>query len=463
MDRMPPASSMSMRSLPGNMVFPKIVSSGSTEREDSNAQRSSSSPSSRTSAAADALRASRSSRCSRRSRAAANNASSAAPRGTRVVGTGAGFRWSSTLTKTRCELSVWARSPEATFSAKTCTPTSIEHRPIASTWARRTAISPTLTGWRKSMSSMAPRRQWPRATRAAAMFPTVAIHCIMRPPWICQGAPACSGNTHWTISVTVSLIDSMGRCRTGVNPSFIYHATRSKSSHGNAGLRLARRRRRRRRRTLDPRTVEPMEAARVEPEISHLGARHRPVQARVERNPGNLLGKKCLGSAVNAQPLRPEGDLAATDQQIVEPAVPVEREVARRRSPHRAFARRERVEQHVGIPTIGLGLGEGQIWQASLHRLERGLRRERLDVHRDGRGTEHAANGFRHAPYLGAGTGIRRKRGRHPLTYARFAEESLRHGGITEGEWNQVGRRPDPARQEESREAGRRLDSSRNA
>src|SRR5207244_258178 len=41
------------------------------------------------------------------------------------------------------------------------------------------------------------------------MVPTVAIHCIMRPPWICPGAPACSGNTHWTISVTVSLIVSM--------------------------------------------------------------------------------------------------------------------------------------------------------------------------------------------------------------------------------------------------------------
>ena len=71
------------------------------------------------------------------------------------------------------------------------------------------------------MSSMAPSRQCPRATRAAAMFPTVAIHCIMRPPWICPGAPACSGNTHWTISVTVSLIDSIGQRRDRCK-SFIY-------------------------------------------------------------------------------------------------------------------------------------------------------------------------------------------------------------------------------------------------
>ena len=47
------------------------------------------------------------------------------------------------------------------------------------------------------------------ATREAAMVPQVAIHCIIRPPWICPGAPACSGNTQFTISVAVSEIESM--------------------------------------------------------------------------------------------------------------------------------------------------------------------------------------------------------------------------------------------------------------
>ena len=50
----------------------------------------------------------------------------------------------------------------------------------------------------------------PRATREAAIVPAWVIHCIMRPPWICPGAPACSGNTHWIISVTVSAIDGIG-------------------------------------------------------------------------------------------------------------------------------------------------------------------------------------------------------------------------------------------------------------
>src|SRR5438034_107161 len=70
-------------------------------------------------------------------------------------------------------------------------------------------IWPTLTGWRKSISSIAPRTTWPRATRTAASVPAWVIHSIMRPPWIWPGAPACSGNTHWTISTTVSAIDGI--------------------------------------------------------------------------------------------------------------------------------------------------------------------------------------------------------------------------------------------------------------
>src|SRR5438128_162230 len=48
-----------------------------------------------------------------------------------------------------------------------------------------------------------------RATRPAASVPASVIHCIIRPPWIWPGAPACSGNTHWTISTTESAIDGI--------------------------------------------------------------------------------------------------------------------------------------------------------------------------------------------------------------------------------------------------------------
>src|SRR4029450_3477025 len=80
------------------------------------------------------------------------------------------------------------------------------------------------------MSAMAPRITLPRATRAAAMVPQVAIHCIMRPPWIWPGAPACSGNTQFTISVAVSEIESMVGTECRVSLAFIYHAGHSKSS-----------------------------------------------------------------------------------------------------------------------------------------------------------------------------------------------------------------------------------------
>ena len=125
-----------------------------------------------------------------------------------------------------------ARSPVAGFSAYTRTPTSSEHRPTYSTWARSTATSPTLTGCRKSMSSIAPSTTLPRATREAAIVPQVAIHCIMRPPWICPGAPACSGNTQFTISVAVSEIESMVSAECRVSLAFFYHGGPSKSRRG---------------------------------------------------------------------------------------------------------------------------------------------------------------------------------------------------------------------------------------
>ena len=82
------------------------------------------------------------------------------------------------------------------------------------------------------MSSIAPSTTLPRATRDAAMVPQVAIHCIMRPPWICPGAPACSGNTQFTISVAVSEIESMVSDGCRVSLAFFYHGGHSKSRRG---------------------------------------------------------------------------------------------------------------------------------------------------------------------------------------------------------------------------------------
>ena len=96
--------------------------------------------------------------------------------------TGRGWTASSIATNTMCDESVTWRSPVAAFSEKTRTPTSSEVRPTYSTRARRIAISPTRTGCRKSISSIAPTVTGPRATRDAARVPAVAIQSIIRPP-----------------------------------------------------------------------------------------------------------------------------------------------------------------------------------------------------------------------------------------------------------------------------------------
>ena len=190
-------------------MFPNRASSGSTERADSKRHcRAASSVSA--SSMRRARSAKRASRCSRRAQAASTTAASLASRGSTRAPTGRGLASSSTLTNTRWELSVTVRRPLPTSSPQTRTPTSSEEVPTYSTWARRMAIWPSFTGARKSMSSMAPSTTVPWATRLAAIVPAWVIHCIIRPPWICPGAPACSGNTHWIISVTVSAIDGIG-------------------------------------------------------------------------------------------------------------------------------------------------------------------------------------------------------------------------------------------------------------
>src|SRR5688500_14170047 len=123
------------------------------------------------------------------------------------------------------------------------------------------------------MSSMAPSTTLPRATREAAMVPTVAIHCIIRPPWICPGAPACSGNTHWTISVTVSLIDGIDV--TGKASQSLAFLSRGPGQVHRAGPA-------RRLSGGNQHAIEPMKSARMQTQVTHLWPRDYPVQPRVE-------------------------------------------------------------------------------------------------------------------------------------------------------------------------------------
>src|SRR5207249_286213 len=232
------------------------------------------------------------------------------------------------FTNTRCELSVTARAPVATSSAQTRTPTSSDDVPTYSTCALRIAIWPTLTGWRKSISSIAPRTTWPRATRTAASVPAWVIHSIIRPPWIWPGAPACSGNTHWTISTTVSAIDGIRA---------LYHLGRlSRVGRGDV-------------------------------------AAARPQQGGVR------------APASPAQPIRwgeaAERELAGADQHAIERRVPVERKVQRARPLARHLGRRERGQEQVRVARGHRRLEEGQVVVALLE--DRARRVERLGPQRE--------------------------------------------------------------------------------
>src|ERR687892_2089667 len=238
--------------------------------------------------------------------------------------TGRGLASSSTLTNTRCEFSVTVRSPVVTSSPHTRTPTSTDEVPTYSTWAFRMAICPTLTGWRKSMSSMTPRTTVPWATRAAAIVPAWVIHCIIRPPWICPGAPACSGNTHWIISVTVSAIDGIGLkderprvdgggCATSntmVDP--VQRAWRPVATRVGAVTEDGRRRaggpiagepapcplRRQGGDAFQDHALQAVEAGGMQSQVAHLGAGDGPHEAHVDREPGQLVGQQPLGALV---------------------------------------------------------------------------------------------------------------------------------------------------------------------
>src|ERR1700674_5092951 len=81
------------------------------------------------------------------------------------------------------------------------------------------------------------------------------------------------------------------------------------------------------RRGIYPGAIQAVVAARVQPEVAHLGPRNDPVQAHVKGNPRDFLGEESLGPRVDALTLRSERDLAPAYQEIVEPRVPVEGEV----------------------------------------------------------------------------------------------------------------------------------------
>src|SRR5437867_225983 len=375
-DRIPPASSSAISILPTNIVFPNSASSGNTLRVDSKRQRTSPSGSVVVSESRAAFCANRASRSARRRRAASASRASAASAGAIFTGTGRGRMSSPIFTNTRWELSVTSRAPVLTSSAQTRTPTSSDDVPTYSTCAFRMAIWPTLTGWRKSMSSVAPRTTWPRATRPAASVPASVIHCIIRPPWIWPGAPACSGNTHWTISTTESAIDGIRalyhlvpRARASsagfaIGGGFGRGAKPPPSASAPAALG-----------SFDRDGVEVVEARRLQAQPAHAFPCERPVEAHVDRQPRQLLSEQDLGALVEPLPLGAKRELAGADQQAVELGIPVKGEVQGAWPLDRRFARRQREQEQVGVAPRHRRLEERQVVVAPLEDRARGVGR----------------------------------------------------------------------------------------
>src|SRR5881628_1676519 len=377
-DRIPPASSSAISILPTNIVFPNSASSGSTLRADSKRQRTSPSGSVVVSRGRAAFCANRASRCARRRLAASARLASAASAASIFTGTGRGRMSSPIFTNTRWELSVTSRAPVLTSSAQTRTPTSSDDVPTYSTCAFRMAIWPTLTGWRKSMSSVAPRTTWPRATRPAASVPASVLHCIIRPPWIWPGAPACSGNTHWTISTTESAIDGIRalyhlvpRARASsagfadaidsIGGGFGRGAKPPPSASAPAALG-----------SFDRDGIEVVEARRLQAQPTHAFPRERPVEAHIDRQPRQLLSEQDLSALVEPLPLGAKRELAGADQQAVELRVPVKGEVQGAWPLDRRLARRQREQEQVRVAPRHRRLEERQVVVAPLEDRARG-------------------------------------------------------------------------------------------
>src|SRR5262245_5891149 len=95
-----------------------------------------------------------------------------------------------------------------------------------------------------------------------------------------------------------------------MHPRF-YHAVSTKSSNGPASATW----RGRPGESFERHPVEPWIAARMKAEVAHLWTDDDPVQARVERNPGQLLREHRLSSHVQPLALGPKGELAGANQE----------------------------------------------------------------------------------------------------------------------------------------------------
>src|SRR3989454_5401505 len=347
-------------------------------------------------------------------------------------------------------------------------PTATDDSPRSSPGAFRRAIGRPPAGGGRSMSSAPPGTPGPRAPRPAASVPASVIHCIIRPPWIWPGAPACSGNAHWTISTTESAIDGIRalyhlvpRARAssagfadaaferGVRAPAFADAIDSIGGFGrgakpppsaSAPAALG---------SFDRDGVEVVEARRLQAQPTHACPRERPVEAHVDRQPRQLLSEQDLGALVEPLPLGAKRELAGADQQAVELGIPVKGEVQGAWPLDRRLARRQREQEQVGVAPRHRRLEERQVVVAPLE--DRACRVGRLESE----GEVDALSGERGPDGLGhLGKVHRRRLRRHEqrrpqaLGPAALGEQRLHRAAASAEDGRALPPRPHARRQE---------------
>src|SRR5262245_57895169 len=88
---------------------------------------------------------------------------------------------------------------------------------------------------------------------------------------------------------------------------------------------------------LDPDAVEPETATWMRAKLFHLWPADRPNEPHVDRNPREILREQGLSADVQPLALRPEEELARSNQQIVEAVIAVKGEIHRPGALRRTF------------------------------------------------------------------------------------------------------------------------------
>ena len=191
-------------------------------------------------------------------------------------------------------------------------------------------------------------------------------------------------------------------------------------------------------------------------QASNFRTSHGPLQAHVDRKPRELIREEPLRALVEPLALGAEEELASPDQHVVQPRIPIKGEVQRPRSLRRRFARRQRIQEEMGIASGDRGLRDRDVVRSGLQECPHGRFGLHLDVQRQ------LVRAQEELDRLGELWQVERRRlGRHEqrgfriLRPAALADERLHRGAAPTKNRRALPSRPDARRQERLERDGR--------